>query len=95
MDGQTLHCGFPQAGGGGGSDWRIVLQSGGQTVRDRCQHSDRLGAAASGDRQRSAGKMGGHKPKAIFGERRLWLLQRIKDRDFTFAGLLPNWPRAG
>ena len=29
------------------------------------------------------GKMGGHKPKAISGEHRLWLLQRIKDGDFT------------
>ena len=25
------------------------------------------------------GKMGGHKPKAISGEHRLWLLRRIKD----------------
>jgi len=33
------------------------------------------------------GKMGGHKPKKISGEHRLWLLQRIKDRDFTLRGL--------
>src|SRR5712692_7619262 len=31
------------------------------------------------------GKMGGHKPKAIAGEHRAWLLQRAKDRDFTLA----------
>jgi len=34
------------------------------------------------------GKMGGHKPKAIAGEYRLWLLQRIKDGDFTLRGLV-------
>jgi transposase len=32
-------------------------------------------------------KMGGHKPKAISGEHHVWLLQRIKDRDFTLRGL--------
>jgi putative transposase len=34
------------------------------------------------------GKMGGHKPKAISGEHRLWLLQRSKDGDFTLRGLV-------
>jgi transposase len=34
------------------------------------------------------GKMGGHKPKAISAEHRVWLLQRIKDRDFTLRGLV-------
>ncbi len=34
------------------------------------------------------GKMGGHKPKAISGEHRVWLVQRIKDRDFTLRGLV-------
>jgi putative transposase len=29
------------------------------------------------------GQMGGHKPRAISGEHRLWLLQRIKEGDFT------------
>jgi hypothetical protein len=32
--------------------------------------------------------MGGHKPKAISGEHRLWLLQRIKDGEFTLRGLV-------
>src|SRR5438067_3837586 len=31
------------------------------------------------------GQMGGHKPKAISGEHRAWLLERTKARDFTFA----------
>jgi transposase len=34
------------------------------------------------------GQMGGHKPKAISGEHRVWLLQRIKDGDFTLRGLV-------
>src|SRR6185295_19570169 len=34
------------------------------------------------------GQMGGHKPKKISGEHRLWLLQRIKERDFTLRGLV-------
>jgi transposase len=34
------------------------------------------------------GRMGGHKPKAISGEHRLWLLQRIQDGDFTLRGLV-------
>src|SRR5437764_1649915 len=34
------------------------------------------------------GKMGGHKPKAIAGEHRAWLVQRARDRDFTLRGLV-------
>src|SRR5260370_10534608 len=35
----------------------------------------------------AAGKMGGHKPKAISGAHRLWLLPRVKDGgDFTLRG---------
>ena len=34
------------------------------------------------------GQMGGHKPKAIAGEYRIWLLQRAKERDFTLRGLV-------
>lgn len=33
------------------------------------------------------GKMGGHKPKTISGEHRLWLIARCKDGDFTLRGL--------
>jgi hypothetical protein len=38
------------------------------------------------------GKMGGHKPKAIIGERRTWLLLRIKEKDFTLRGHFPSLP---
>ncbi len=34
------------------------------------------------------GQMGGHKPKAIAGEYRIWLLERIKTTDFTLRGLV-------
>ena len=36
----------------------------------------------------AAGQMGGHKPRKISGEHRLWLLGRIKDGDFTLRGLV-------
>jgi transposase len=41
------------------------------------------------------GKMGGHKPKAISGEHRLWLLQRTKDGDFTLRGLVAELAARG
>jgi len=41
------------------------------------------------------GKMGGHKPKRISGEHRLWLLQRIKDGDFTLRGLVAELAERG
>jgi hypothetical protein len=37
----------------------------------------------------------GHKPKAISGEYRIWLLQRIKDRDFTLRGLVAELAERG
>ena len=41
------------------------------------------------------GKMGGHKPKKISGEHRAWLLQRIKDGDFTLRGLVAELAERG
>ena len=34
------------------------------------------------------GQMGGHKPKAIRGEHHDWLVERIKDGEFTLHGLV-------
>jgi putative transposase len=34
------------------------------------------------------GQMGGHKPKAIAGERRDWLIKRCREKDFTLRGLV-------
>ena len=41
------------------------------------------------------GKMGGHKPKAIAGEHRAWLLQRTKQKDFTLRGLVTEFAERG
>jgi transposase len=41
------------------------------------------------------GQMGGHKPKKIVGEHRLWLLRRIKQGDFTLRGLVAELAERG
>lgn len=41
------------------------------------------------------GQMGGHKPKAIAGEHRIWLLDRIKTKDFTLRGLVAELAERG
>lgn len=43
----------------------------------------------------AAGQMGGHKPKAIAGEHRVWLLERTKDGDFTLRGLVTDLAERG
>jgi putative transposase len=40
------------------------------------------------------GKIGGHKPKAMAGEHRAFLLFRIKEKDFTLRGLWLSLPAA-
>lgn len=41
------------------------------------------------------GKMGGHKPRAIAGEHRAWLLQRTREKDFTLRGLVAELAERG
>ena len=41
------------------------------------------------------GQMGGHKPQAIRGEQRAWLLERIKVPDFTLRGLVAELAERG
>ena len=41
------------------------------------------------------GKMGGHKAKAIAGGHRVWLLARVKERDFTLRGLVAEFGERG
>ena len=41
------------------------------------------------------GQMGGHKPKAISGEHRVWLLTRTQDGDFTLRGLVAELSERG
>ena len=43
----------------------------------------------------AAGKMGGHKPKAISGEHREWLLRRVQEKDFTIRGLVAEFAERG
>lgn len=41
------------------------------------------------------GQMGGHKPKAIAGEHRDWLLERVREKDFTLRGLVTELAARG
>ena len=41
------------------------------------------------------GKMGGHKQKAIAGQHQAWLVQRIRERDFTLRGLVAELAERG
>jgi transposase len=41
------------------------------------------------------GQMGGHRPKAISGDHREWVLQRTKDGDFTLRGLVAELGERG
>ncbi len=41
------------------------------------------------------GKMGGHKPKAITGEHRAWLVERTREKDFTLRGLVGELAERG
>ena len=40
-------------------------------------------------------KIGGYKPKAIRGEPRDWLVERIKEKDFTLRGLVAELAERG
>ncbi len=41
------------------------------------------------------GQMGGHKPRLIAGEYRVWLLERTKQQDFTLRGLVAELAARG
>jgi transposase len=41
------------------------------------------------------GQMGGHKPKAIVGEHRAFLLQRTTEKEFTLRGLVAELAERG
>lgn len=43
----------------------------------------------------AARQMGGHKPKAIRGEHRTWLLTRAQEKDFTLRGLVAELAERG
>lgn len=52
------------------------------------QRYRRTGSAAPG-------QMGGHKPKAIAGAHRDWLVERCRERDFTLRGLAAELAERG
>ena len=83
---------------------RVVaaVVSGGLSCNQAAEHFGVAVSTAIGwvRRQRETGsvapgKMGGHKPKKISGEHRAWLLQRIKDGDFTLRGLVAELAERG
>lgn len=41
------------------------------------------------------GQMGGHKPRKIIGEHAIWLLARLRERDFTLNGLVSELGERG
>ena len=41
------------------------------------------------------GQMGGHKPKAIAGEHRAWVVARVKEGEFTIRGLVAEFAERG
>ena len=43
----------------------------------------------------SPGQMGGHKPKALVGEHRIFLLERTREKDFTLRGLVAELAARG
>jgi putative transposase len=43
----------------------------------------------------AAGQMGGHKPKKIQGDHRVWLLERAREKDFTLRGLVSELSERG
>jgi putative transposase len=51
------------------------------TVINWVQRFRRTGSAAPG-------KIGGYKPKAISGEHHIWLVNRVREKDFTLRGLV-------
>ena len=71
------------------------MPPGGRAIWGGGEHGDHLGASVPTDGSVAPGKMGGHKPKAIAGEHRAWLLQRIKERDFTLRGLVAELAERG
>ena len=41
------------------------------------------------------GQMGGHKPKSISGEHHAWLVERVREKDFTLRGLVRELAERG
>jgi putative transposase len=71
------------------------VQSGGEAVRSGISTAIYWVKRVRETGSVAAGKMGGHKPRKIAGEHRLWLLQRIEQGDFTLRGLVAEFAERG
>ena len=56
---------------------------------------DQLGATVPGNGSVAPGRMGGHKPRAIAGEHHTFLVQRIREGEFTLRGLVAELAERG
>src|SRR5262245_43047595 len=95
MDGQALLYRSSRAGGRSGRTGGMLGHQGaeqfgvgGNTAINWMRRLRETGSVAPG-------KMGGHKPKAISGEYRDWLLRRIQNGDFTLRGLVAELAERG
>ena len=94
MDGQTLFDGSSRTRGCGSRQGWPVLPPAAQfgvgvnTAILWVRRFRETGSVAPG-------QMGGHKPKKISGEHRVWLLERTKQRDFTLRGLVAELAERG
>ena len=75
----------------GGLSRRAVAAQFGVGVRTAISWVQRLRQTGSV----APGKMGGHKPRAISGEHRDWLLRRVREKDFTLRGLVAELAERG
>ena len=83
---------------------RVVatVERGGMSCREAAAHFGVAPSTAVHWMQRyrrtgsvAPGQMGGHKPKAISGAHRDWLITRCRERDFTLRGLVAELAERG
>jgi transposase len=76
---------------GTGEPVRAVAEAFGVSVSSVVKWSQRHRATGSV----APGRMGGHRPKVLVGERRAWLLSRIAAGEFTLRGLVAELAERG
>ncbi len=79
----------------GGFGRRTIAAWGGGPIWRRSQHGDNWVRRFQATGSVAPGQMGGHKPKAIAGEHHVFLVQRIRDREFTLRGLVAELSERG
>jgi transposase len=84
-----------------GNGWLLRLRRVGLSARQAAQFGvDASTAIRWVGRRRKTGSLrpseiGGYKPRAIAGGHRTWLLQRIREKDFTLRGLVAELAARG